>query len=624
MKSDRRTLIVGVVFLCFLILSSQFQSLFLFGARLLPGQIQIHGGNYYLNVSESPNTIQIGSWSIQPEPDQSGQARNEKLGLALVQTEKAWHEAESNRRDASLILEKYCQDNPSDLAAKAHLLRLMLNLRSLEKVRYKDRLTTQAKRLILIANEAAAKEPHNWYWRERQFHLLALIGENTQAINIWIAKPLPKRFDDYVFDEIVCKEALYRSRYWNLPKSALYPIWAGVLFPHFSTVQQLETVMKSSDRSSDMRVSLIEYGHAMVKSCPTAIAGMIGINNIRKGIWNNQPKIANKWQDFENLAEQAKIERIYKAALSQSDWEYCLRLAKSEIVPNFLQADQNLTGLYVGQYGPFAVYAGVSCILLGLGFAIFRRLNWKAISSAHAIWPVLLTVLTHSDLSFALDLIFIFVAFGLFLLLRKPLSETSIQTVTWPMLLLVLTFSGSKWRDWGYLANGTFLNQYLAPVIFVLAIVAIVYACRMEKGRRLLPSLVVVTACLLAMAYSGWQGSSIIFLIGFVMQKGNTAIRPWTVAVLLLLAGYHFALNLGSMHLINESHLGFLCLAMTLFMLSKLEREPDEPRLQLVTLGIGAAILGTFFIGQYDKGLTTAMENDLKQIEQVREKFANL
>ncbi|MEI8281099.1 MAG: hypothetical protein WCG75_01720 [Armatimonadota bacterium] len=622
MKSDRRTLTVAAVFLGFLIFIAPFRSYFLFGARFFVSHLTLQ--DQFVSSSGPSESFMLNIWSIKPPPQQSGPTRDERLGLVLVQMQQNWNTLEAEGRDASSPLEQYCQANPTDLAAKAHLVRLFLNMPSLEKLRDKERLLALARRLLEVASDGAIKEPNNWFWRERKFHLNYLLGDINAATATWIAKPFPTAYDDHVFDDITCKEALYRGQFMDLPRSAYYPLWGGVMFPHFSSGRQLQDVIKSSSEATELRIGEMEFGRAMIRSCPTAIAGAVGIRNIRLGLWDTGDKFANTWQGYYNADKEKGIERAYQQAVSKKDWEYCLRVAKSDIVPRFLRPDENIFGIMVGQFGPLLIYSGIACALIGVGYFLLNRTKAKNLGPHHLVWPMLLAVVTYSDLSFYADMICLAVATGIYFLLRSKFKKLTFDHLGWPSLLLVLSFIGSGWKDWGYVATFSLANSYLFFLLLPLAIWAMVIAARKEKGMGIVPFILLLLALFLGYAYRGWEASSTLYVILYLMQRGNMPLRPWPIAIVLLLAGYHFSIDLSLHTGHNEIHLGYFCLLVILYLMSQHEFEPDQPRFSLVTVGLGAAMLGTILVAQYDNGYKTAMESDLKQIETVRAKYANL
>lgn len=573
MKSDRRTIVVFVVFLAFLVFSFELRSQFLYGARLATGQITAN--NWTLGSSNvGPYTFSISAWSFKHPPAQANRTRNEELGLVIVQALHTYNSKESMKG-----LEEYCNQNPQDIKAKAHLLRMSLGASApLTKSPYTEKDLQFAGRLAKVADECALIEPNNWYWRERQFHMLFIMREFKKATSALTARPFPSTYEDYVIDEVTCKEELYRSNFSFLPKSALLEVWGGTIFPHLNTSDQIEKLIKKSPDPVMLRIAQIDLGRVMTKSAPTAIASMVGVGNINHGIWGL--KSAAPWRiDKKDLQSQNQVQGIYEQSVSKEAWDYCIRASKSDIKPRFLRPDEELTALFVGQLGPFFEFAGILCCLVGL----------------------------------------IMIPVG-----RSKINFINKEVIGWPLVLIVFTFIGSTWKDWANLGNYGLGCPLLSPLLFVVSLISIYWSLHKEKGKRLFPVIFVLVALCFGLASSGWQATSVIVLTLFALQRGTVPLKPWTTSIGFFLLAYHVGLNLGLSNAYNENILYFVIGTAALLAVSQRPLEPDQPRLSSLTIGITSIIIGTVLTAQYDRGVRRSMENELKQTQEVREQFAKL
>ncbi|MEI7984410.1 MAG: hypothetical protein WCI55_02180 [Armatimonadota bacterium] len=574
MKSDRRTIVVFVVFLTFLVFSLELRSQFLFGARLATGQITAK--NWTLGSSNvGPNTFSISAWSFKHPPARANRTRNEELGLVIV---RALHTY--NSKETMKGLEEYCNQNPQDIKAKAHLLRMSLNASGPLEKRSPDneKDILFAGRLVKVAGECALIEPNNWYWRERQFHMLFLLSDFEKATTVLTARPFPSTYEDYVIDEVTCKEELYRSNFSFLPKSALLEVWGGTLFPHLNTNTQIEKLIKKSPDPLLLRIAQIDLGRVMAKSAPTAIAAMVGVSNINHGIWGLKSPAPGRI-DKKDIQAQNQVQGIYEQSVSKEAWDYCIRASKSDIRPRFLRPDEELAALFVGQLGPFFEFAGILCCLVGL----------------------------------------IMIPVG-----QSKINFINKEVIGWPLVLIVFTFIGSTWKDWANLGNYGLGCPLLPPLLFVLSLISIYWSLRGEKGKRLFPVIFVLVALCFGLASSAWQATSVIVLTLFALQRGAVPLKPWTTAIGIFLLAYHVGLNLGLSNAFNENILYCAIGTVALLAVSQRPLEPDQPRLSSLTTGIASIILGTVLTAQYDRGVQRSMENELKQTQQVREQFARL
>ncbi len=573
MKSDRRTLVVAAVFLCFLAFIGQLRSQFLYGARLATGGLTAENW--------SSNTFEIGSnefpmigWSLKQLPTHANNTRTERLGLALVQVLHT-----NNPFDRLNPLEEYCTTYPEDLKARAHLLRMAVNGGGiLAKTKENEKYLQLAGRLVTLANDAAAKEPSNWYWRERQFHLLFILGRTKEATSILTAAPFPKTYDDYVFDEVECKEALYRATFYDIPESALFEVWGGTLFPHLSTRAQIEKLIKESNDPTKLQVAQIDLGRAMTKASPTAIAAMVGVTNINHGIWGLKSTGSPK-KIIRDLKLQALIEKPYQSAVSKEAWDYCLRAATSDIKPNFLRTDEYLSSLYIGQLGPVFEFAGVFGCIFGLILLALDKFKIKNINS---------------------------------------------ELIGWPLILVVFKVVGATWDDWRGLGNYSLGMTLVGPGLIVLALICLYSCVRREKKKRLLPSIFVLTTFVTGMSIQKWEATSVIILLLFAMQRGTIPFKPWTTATGILLLGYHAGLNAALTSGFIQNTLWLVLAVATLVAVTRRPLEPDQPRFATITLGVASLILGTVLTTQYDKGIRSSMQDDRMQTEKVRAEFAKL
>ena len=586
MKSDRRTLIVLVVFFVFLAISASFRSNFLYGARLLTGKITMNGLSL-ISVGDTSAPETVGDWSI-VVPEQSGTTRDERLGLVLANMMKAGNAGFIEMDGAVGRLEDYCKANPTDMAAKAHLLRLAFNGSTIpDKAPNKEALITQAKRLLAIADQCSAKEPNNWYWRDRQLHLGFLLGYGDEAIKSFSTRPLPDRFDDYVLDEIKCKEALVHGQYFELPECTNFALWANTLFPHLSTFGQIQNLkfkdkkngLKLTDQQAlDLRAIEMLFGRDLVKSEKTAIAAMVGLNDIRLGLWNSR-HVGRMTKEAERPEEQKRIEPTFKGFASSEAWNECLKLAKENFMPRFMRPDQDMTGLRVGQYGPPMVAAGVLCLLIGLGIYVLGIKTKKSIS--HPIW-------------------------------------------SWILLLSALIMQGLYWHTWNHLGFGSFANQPLGLAMIGLAVWCLIRLLREKGSPKIFSVCLLITALMFGMANTSWQAGSITFLLIYLMQRGKAGLSPWSTAVGVASVCYHTCLSLAYANMIFWPVVATAVLIGTIVVLADRNLDPDKPRIPTVSIGLGFVILGTFLFSLFNNAMILNMQEEQRIVEEVRAHFKTL
>ena len=582
MKSDRRTLVVLAVLCGFLLFSYQFRSYFLFGARLLTGRVTLNGSFMVSAGGDATDPSSLVNWSVRP-PAESGSGRDERLGLIIVNFLGA--RAKENHLGKTIVeianpLEIFCQENSGDLAAKAHLLRLAITGSSPIGKQNEDysALIEQAKRLLKVANECAAKEPNNWYWRDRQFHQLILLGDEDEGVKAYIAKPLPSTYNDYVWDEINCKEALYNSQYLDLPESAKFNFWGETLFPHFTTFQQIERLTKSRSESLQIRVAEMEFGRSLVHAGKFSIQALIGIRDIRHGLWKSS-KVGPGFKDKQNLVEQEKVQKEFQKTQSQQAWQESLKIAQEDVMPRYLHLDQDLTSLYFGQYGNIFVAAGILCAILSIASILFAKVSGKIVE---------------------------------------------LGTWGWLLLLAALTISGSTWAGWRNLSNGSLGNNILIVPMIGLLIFALYQTKRHDLEKKPYLVVLLIIALLVGATTAYWQASSVIFLLIFVLQRGNPNLSPWTIAIGLALVCYHACLNLAFGLNIESILAGIVIAAAGLFFTGTRKLDPDQPRLASLSVGLVSILIGTYLVAKYDKSIVANLQREIRVNNEIKEHLAHL
>ncbi|MBI1333954.1 MAG: hypothetical protein GC165_13865 [Armatimonadetes bacterium] len=577
MKSDRRTLtILAVVVVCSVVVAS-FRSAMLMGVRLLMGQASLARMDI-VSTTDRTNPINLGAWTL-PDPDGPSDAgRDSQLGAILVQTMNKWNQESEAGRIPTSALEKYVQDHPDDLKAKAHLMRISLSLTSLKGVRDKNLLKEQAQKLAKLAGEVAAKEPDNWYWREREFHFLTLAGDNGIAEEALTAQPFPTKYEDYVDDEVRCREATFRSSYMDFPSGLVLPIWAGVTYPHYAAASGISKDVAEAKNPLSVRVAEMSLGDAMIHSCPTPIAALVGVRVLRHGLWNSS-KPYGDWRKLVNESEAAKVKGTFLKSGSAADWNHSLEIAKKDITLHFYAGEDNPREMYVAQFGPIMVGTGLLSLLVAVPAWFWSRAKGKNLGNRWLAWTILVGGLMISMLC---------------------------------------------WHDWGYMANYSLGSRYLEFPFTLTWIWATIATLRREKGSDRLVG-VILLGCIFA---CGWltnqtMAATFLFLILYVSQKGQMPLGPWASSVGLVLFAFHAVENLAFWHGDLFLPLGFILGGGTLLLVSQRSLEPDQPRWSGLTTGVALLIVGSIFMAQYNRGASAMMARELERTNDIRKQFAS-
>ena len=578
MKSDRRTLSVLVAILLGLIINQQFRSLFLFGAREATGQLTLNG-SMLVTTQDENDTTNLGAWSLPQDPPQPDASRNQQVGYLLIKTARDWNKNADNKIDGITYLEKYCRSNPTDLAACAHMVRLSLNLSSLEKVRDKQQLTDQALRMAKFAEDGAKADPQNWYWRERQFHFYSILGNLKRASEAFTAEPIPTIYRDYVEDEVVCREALYAGAYRDLPKSGILPLWAEVIFPHYSSFGHFEAAAKALGTSEKFRLAELKFGEAMVHSGDTLIAALVGVRHIRFALWNTK-KLNRNWKKYSNPSEEATMLAAYQKNGSKADFERIVKIAREEVSIHFFDVETDLTLLYVGQMGPIVITTGIFT-------AFFALVGWGAS--------------------------------------RSKLKSITLPLVGWITLLFGLFIPNAFWNSAHYLNHYSLGNQTLILVLFGLYGLNLwIMAKAGTVAKRWHYVLLLSIALIFGLLTPGLQASSILFFSMFAIQRGKMPLGSWTSAIGILGLCYQAAINLafapGNLLVL----IGLVVGVAAILGMSQRRPEPDQPRLAALTFALGAVIIGTFLMAQYDRGVTTFFDLQKEEQAKLKERLAKL
>jgi hypothetical protein len=407
---------------------------------------------------------------------------------------------------------------------------------------------------------------------------LIVRGKDKEAISILTATPLPDSYNDYVNDEAKCKEALYRGKYLAMPDCSVYSLWAEILFPHFTSFSHIEKLAKANPNNLQIRVAQMSFGQSMVKSGTNSVTTMVGLRNIRQGLYNSN-KVGPGFKLTDDSSERAKMEAPFQKVSSIADWNQCLKLVKEDVFPRFMRLDQDPTSLFYGQFGPVLTVTGLLCLIAGIGSLIFTKLS------------------------------------------KKPLGH---QPFGWIILLIALAIQGLTWNAWQFFEYRSFGNSQLLGVLVFLTLWAIIQTVRRKDNERWIMCAILVVALGFGSSTQYWQASMIIFLLIYIVQKGDQVLKPWTVALSIAAICYHTCLNLSFSHATLGISIATLVSICTVLGLSDRKLEPDQPRLAPITTGLAAIMIGMFLTAQYDKGMVKNLQEEVQQAGNLHDHLMNL
>ncbi len=577
MKSDRRTLAIAIAVVAFLILNVNFRSYMLLGARLLIGTTTMDG--LAIGTTEDPNSsLNLGGWSVKP-PTMAGPSRNEQLGQVLQTMSANWNQEIEAGHLAPAILEGFCTKNPTDLGARAHLLRLATNVTKLDRKFPQYRLlASMCQRLAKLAEDAMRQEPDNWYWRERSFYYHSLIEEHDRAAVMFCQKPYPKDYDDRVSDEVNAREDWYRQQYRDLPASTIFPIWANTLFPHFNSSSIIREWQKIHPNDLEMRVAQVRFGQGMLQSSSNSVSAFVGLRNVRQGLWNSQKSVVTP-KPIPNKAEEAKLKPIFLASGSEKQWKSAVALSVADISPFFAYNDPDYTSIQLGQYGPILIAAGLVTIISGLTIGFLSRRIKKTLE--HPLWG-------------------------------------------WVGFLGALTVFGLTLGVSRQLINGSLGSSYLLWLLIVFAFWNIATLRTREMENKPLHGALIFIAAAIGCVAPYWQSTSMIFLIAYTIQKGRLPLAPWVSALIVGAVAYHTFINLAYAYVASFIALAMVAMIAGIFLLSKKELDPDQPRLSTTSIGLGLLLIGIFLTSQYDRAVVTSISDEIKHSRSIRDRLAKL
>lgn len=578
MKCDRRILSVLAAIILGLAINQQFRSLFLFGARASTNQLTMNGMKL-VSTQDETNPINLGVWSLPALPAYKETTRDQLLGGILCRTNRDWNHISAEGGEAVHLIEDYCKAHPSDLAARAHLVRLSLNAPSLKLVRDKKLMTDQAIRMAKYAADSAVIEPRNWFWRERQVHFLMLIGDMEKAEEVFTAQPFPTMFEDYVDDEVRAKEAFYAGGYFDLPRSAMMALWAETIYPHFSTINQTDELIKKSHSPAQVRIADIQFGRALIRSCPSTIAVLVGMRQIRRGLWDSL-KMSGDPKKLARLNKEAEIAPEFLKVDTKANWDQTLQIARQNLYLGILPRDSDLTLLYVGQLGPIFIAAGIYTAIFSL------------------------------------------VLFGLS---QRKVRNIDHPFAGWFILLVAMTAPNFFWSSAEYLMSYSLGNSFLIPV-YIGLIGACLWALRKQDDieKKVYLLLPLGLAAGLGFLSPGLQATMTFFLVAFALQRGKMPLSPWMAGAGMLVLSYHCLINLAFARSGLPVAIGFIPAVVGILVVSHRKLEPDQPRLAPMAIALGAAIIGTFLVAQYDRGVATYFESEQKIRTELKAKLESL
>lgn len=534
-----------------------------------------------ISTTDESDPTNLGAWSL-PEPTSAKrQDRDVQVGFIISEMLRNWNSQASLGKEAIAPLENYVRAHPDDLKAKAHLLRFSLSLNNLREVRDKELLSAQAGRMAILAHEAGESDPKNWYWREREFHFLTLLDRNAEAETAFAKSPLPSVFDDYVDDEVRCKEALYESYYLDFPSGCIFPIWAGTIYPHYAGIAQIDQIVKKSTNPIPLRVAEIQAGIAMIRSCPTSISAFVGSRLVRAGLWASR-KPSLEWKKMENSEEENKVKEAFLKTAGEPEWNHAMKIARADITRQYLVENDVSKQFYFTQYGPILVGAGLLTALLSLPvFWLTRSTKVKSISRP---W------------------------------------------IAWAILLASLILGASCWHSWGYLINVSLASDKLLPLYVVFALWTLIATIRkQEKSDRLLGVILLLVAFVTGCLVESLRAGSFLFLAIYAFQRRDPKLSPWTTAAALFVVSFHLMEN---MALAKAGYLmpgiGFLVSISAILSLAARPIEPDQPRWSSLAVGLVAILIGSFMTTQYNRGMEASMADEIKRTEKMRSEFAQL
>lgn len=576
MKSDRRTLVFLGIIVLFLIASVSFRSYLLYGARVLTNQVSIFG-DYVFSAPDKDDSANLGLWSTQLPAVQPQADRDALVGQTLMHMANDWNLAVHEGKEALAPMEEYCKQHPEDIPAKAHLLRLALNINSLKGTRDRKMLTDQSARLVAVARDCATKEPDNWYWREREVHFLVLLGRNSEAIEGFTAKPLPTKFVDYVEDEVKCKVAYMESSYLNLPASNRINLWAATIYPHFS-FGAFKDLVEIPASELKFRAATIEFGRAMLRSSRTGISALVGVRNMRQGLWKKPYEVSKQEKSKAVIkTEEARLKTTYVGMMSASDWDKVRGLAAENIQLPFFDVEEDLRVLYIAQFGPILIATGILSSVVGLtGMLIVRRKK---------------------------------------LLVSNPF-------LGWCGLAGGLLLATGLLDQYKYFAHYSLKSSVFYLPLATLGIWAIVATLRSDTIERKYAQCGLILACLVfGFVIPPCQVGAILVLAAYVVQKGKLPLSPWVSAALVVLFTYHLVLTLSFAQINWGGIFALLIGPLSIFWMSKTELEPDQPRLPSLTIGLATCVLGVFLMAYYDRSVVTFMDSELQRTQQMQKKY---
>lgn len=580
MRSDRRTLMVALLLLVAVIVSPILRHYLVFSLRLVSGGITSRDA-FLVSTTDENSSLNTAIWSMSSQPTSPGESRDEKLGLALIKVARGWNATEATAKPGSegiTPLEDYVKSNPKDIKGRAHLVRLCLNLPSLEKVRDKDRLRYQAERMLAAATEGESQDPQNWYWRERKLHFLTLLGRGDEGLRQFGQRPLPIEYHDFVRDEYQCRASIFRADYPDILDSALVAEWAAVLFPHFAAFNNVDKLPKSRSEVS-FRVARIAFGEAIVSDTDSWIKGLVAVQQIRRGLWA-PTRLGLTWQKSFNQVEQDKVQKAYVTEFGESRWSRLTHWAKHDIEPLGLD-DSIPTSVKAATLGPVYVSGGFLAIL----------------------------------------------AFGIHYLrmVRKHKSIVTKPATGWTILFVAFFISNCLSGTWRFLYMYSLGVPPAAALLAILCIIAIAIGWKSNTSReRIVKMVSIVGLGLTALASPQFQSSAIIIVSLFVIQRGKMPLRPWSTAAALTLASLHvyysMAFTTDPYRVIGS----WLITTLAILAISDPQTEPDEARLAPLTVGLAAMLLGMVMTAQYDHGIHSIIVQDDERAMKTKQKFEGL
>ena len=115
-----------------------------------------------------------------------------------------------------------------------------------------------------------------------------------------------------------------------------------------------------------------------------------------------------------------------------------------------------------------------------------------------------------------------------------------------------------------------------------------------------------------------------IFLIAYTIQKGRLPLAPWVSALIVGAVAYHTFINLAYAYVASFIALAMVAMIAGIFLLSKKELDPDQPRLSTTSIGLGLLLIGIFLTSQYDRAVVTSISDEIKHSRSIRDRLAKL